>query len=127
MSTKRIESLILIGFFTLAPGLALSESISPAELASQLDENNAPLVLDVRSSREYEAGHVPGALHIPYDQLASRLEELGGGKDREIVVYCELGGRAEVAADILENAGYSRVRDLEGHMRRWRSGDFPRE
>jgi len=101
--------------------------LSAPELAAQLGDENAPYILDVRSEREFESGHVPGAKHIHYKALSSRLSELGVAKDEEIVVYCEVGGRAQVANNILESAGYTEVRNLKGHMRNWRSGDFPVE
>ena len=100
--------------------------MSASELAARLGDNNAPLILDVRSEREFESGHIPGALNIPYDQLPQNLSELDSGQ-KGIVVYCEVGGRARVAHDFLESAGYARVRNLQGHMRNWRAGGYPQE
>ena len=57
------------------------------------------LVLDVRSQEEFQEGHVPGAINVPHDELASRLSELSGGTQRPVVVYCERGGRAGMAAE----------------------------
>lgn len=100
-------------------------SISATELAARIEAGNAPLILDVRSADEYRAGHIPGSVNIPHDQLADRLAELGISESDEVVVHCQRGGRAEVARDVLGEAGFTQVRDLDGHMQGWRSDGLP--
>jgi len=75
------------------------------------------LVLDVRTPQEYADGHVPGAVNVPYDQLASRLAEVP--KDKDVVLYCKSGRRAGIAADVLAANGYTRLSHLEGDMNAW--------
>jgi phage shock protein E len=70
------------------------------------------LLLDVRTPAEYAGGHVNGALNIPIQVLSQRLGDLGD-KGREIVVYCQSGGRSARAAAELRQAGYT-VHDLGG-------------
>jgi phage shock protein E len=101
--------------------------IAPAELAERIEAGDAPLVLDVRTPEEFAGGHVPGAVNIPYDQLAGRLGELDVDRSEEIVVHCESGRRASQAETVLEEAGFSDVRDLTGHMSAWREGGYPLE
>lgn len=93
--------------------------IDAAELAGRIASGSAPMILDVRSREEYEAGHVPGALHIPFDELAVRIQEIGDARDSELVVYCQSGRRAGIAGDILRSNNFSAVRDLDGHWQRW--------
>jgi len=100
-------------------------SISPAELADRIAAESAPIVLDVRTPQEFAAGHIPGAVNIPHTELASRLSTLDFDPDQEIVVHCEQGGRASIAESILREGGYTRVRDLTGHMKAWRAGGYP--
>jgi rhodanese-related sulfurtransferase len=100
-------------------------AMAPDELAARIAAGDAPLVLDVRTPEEYAAGHVPGAVNIPHDQLAGRLGELGVPKSGEIVVHCEVGRRAEAAEAVLHEAGYTNVLDLTGHMAAWRSAGLP--
>jgi rhodanese-related sulfurtransferase len=107
------------------PAHAESELVSPAELAARLGTEGAPLILDVRSPGEYASGHVPGALNIPHGELAARLGELGGEPAREMVVYCERGGRARAAEETLRRSGFRRVRHLEGDMQAWRQRRLP--
>ncbi len=102
-------------------------SITPGELAEQIQLEQAPLILDVRSEQEYSEGHIPAALNIPHDQLRDRLSEIDAAKTDEIVVHCRSGHRAGIAEGILVEAGYSNVRDLDGHMNGWQSGGYPIE
>jgi rhodanese-related sulfurtransferase len=101
--------------------------ISAEELAEQIQLGQAPLIVDVRSKREYAKAHIPGAVNIPYDQLSNRLSEIDAAKTDEIVVLCLGGYRAEIAEKILVEAGYSDVRDLDGHMNAWQRGGYPTE
>jgi len=103
------------------------EIISVKELAEQIQLERAPLIVDVRSEKEYTEAHIPGAVNIPYDQLGDRLSEIDAAKTDEIVVHCLSGYRAEIAEKLLSEAGYSNVRDLDGHMNAWQSGGYPIE
>ena len=106
-----IAALILGGYFMFMKG----GDVSSAE-ARQLVESGARLV-DVRTPREFAAGHIPGAINIPVQQLDSRLGELQP-KGTAIVVYCRSGTRSGNAARMLKNAGFEVVHDL-GPMTRW--------
>ena len=99
-------------------------SISQAELAGRLGTRNAPLIIDVRTRSEFDSGHIPGAVHIPYTDLPMGLRDLAIESDREIVVYCERGGRATTAASALRRAGFSTVLHLEGDMSAWRASQL---
>lgn len=109
--------LLVIGL-VLFVGYALTRSggnIDGAK-AHELVAGGAQLV-DVRTKDEFAAGHLPGAINIPVQDLERRLGELGP-KDRAIVVYCHSGQRSRRAARILRGAGHGDVSDL-GAMRRW--------
>jgi rhodanese-related sulfurtransferase len=84
--------------------------------ARVLVENGA-LLVDVRSEGEYANGGIEGSINIPIQELASRMDELGD-KNREIVVYCQSGGRSAMAKRLLESNGFSKVHDL-GSIGRW--------
>jgi phage shock protein E len=99
--------------------------MTPAELATRLQTDTAPLVLDVRSQAEYSQGHIPGAIHIQHHALTERLDELPIRPTEDIIVYCEAGVRAARAEKILEAAGFESVRPLDGHMRAWRQQQRP--
>lgn len=76
-------------------------------------------LLDVRQPGEYEAEHLPGAKLIPLPELGSRLPELD--PDRPTVVYCAIGGRSRVAAQVLAAKGFREVLNLSGGIKAWNS------
>jgi phage shock protein E len=94
--------------------------VQPAELAAVLAGGEAPLLLDVRTPEEFAQGHVPGATLVPVQELEARLGELAAYKQRGVVTYCEVGGRAGKAAELLRSNGFAHVRLLDGSMKRWR-------
>ena len=81
----------------------------------------------MRRPDEFAAGHVPSAKNIPHNEMATRLHELGDNRHEEVVVYCEGGRRAAIAQRILEQAGFTKVRHLEGDMKSWRKRHLPQE
>jgi rhodanese-related sulfurtransferase len=106
---------------------ALGSPILATELVERISAGNAPLILDVRTPREYEAGHVPGAVLIPHRQLKARLAELPADPASEIIVYCKAGTRARMVEADLIAAGYQNVRDLDGHWDGWSAAGLPGE
>ena len=115
----------IVGFLlaSLASAVALAAepalvSISQeALLERQQKGDETTYVLDVRSPEEYASGHVPGAVNIPYDQIASRMAEVP--KDKDVVLYCKSGRRAGIAAEVLAGQGYTRLQHLEGDIVAW--------
>jgi rhodanese-related sulfurtransferase len=84
--------------------------------AKALVKDGARLV-DVRSPQEFAAGHVPGAVNIPYDEVERRAAEVGP-PSTPVVLYCRTGRRSGIAAETLERLGYRHVYDL-GPMTAW--------
>jgi rhodanese-related sulfurtransferase len=101
--------------------------VSQAQVTAWIEGGKGPLVLDVRSENEYASGHVPGAVNIPHNQLAARLGEIGGRREQPIVLYCESGRRAGMAASMLQEAGFSSIQHLTGDMSAWRNAGLPTE
>jgi rhodanese-related sulfurtransferase len=82
------------------------------------------LVLDVRESREYRAGHVPGARSLPLSLLPVRLAELPRG--RAVYVVCESGGRSAQATSLLRSVGIPAV-NVAGGTGAWIAAGRPVE
>ena len=102
-----------------------TDAVDTAELLTRRDAGDA-VVLDVRPRAEYAAGHLPGAVHIPLDELADRLAELPD--DREIIAYCR--GQycilAHDAARLLAAHGRRASRAIDGLLE-WRLAGLPLE
>jgi hydroxyacylglutathione hydrolase len=80
------------------------------------------LLVDVRERSEWDGGHAPGAVHIPYEELRERTHELP--LDRPIVLYCASGVRSSLAASILESIGRSAA-NVRGGFTAWRNAKLP--
>lgn len=72
-----------------------------------------PVWIDVRSSEEYDAGHVAEAVNVPYTEIGVRIGEVTENKDALIYVYCRSGRRAGIALETLNEEGYMNVVNLE--------------
>lgn len=101
--------------------------VTPDALLASIRSGSAPVIVDVRTQREYDRGHVPGAIHIPFYALLAREDEIPGPRTEEVVVYCEHGPRAGVAKLALRLAGFTDVRYLDGHMSGWKARGLPTE
>lgn len=106
---------------------AMPDRMTPEALLAAIDAGTAPVIVDVRTRREYEAGHVPGALHVPFYTLLVRQDDIPGTRERPVVVYCEHGPRAGVARLALRLTGFTDVRYLAGHMAGWKELGLRRE
>jgi len=104
-----------------------SKTIGADELVSRIEAETAPTILDVRTPEEFAAGHVPGAINIPYTELEKRYSELELEGSDELVVYCQTGRRAAIAEAALGELGFTNVRDLEGHIAAWKEAERPLE
>lgn len=95
----------------------------------------ARVLIDVREPAEYLEGHLPGAINLPrgvlefkihaHPALACEVEPALAQKARPIVLYCLSGGRAALAADSLQQLGFSDVRSLAGGIGAWREAGLP--
>ena len=102
------------------------QRVEPKTVNERIAWSDRSLVLlDVRTTAEYAEGHLPGAINIPHTELASRVAELSEARDRDIVVYCRSGTRAEHALGVLKDAGFSRLFHLDGDYQRWSAEKRP--
>ena len=91
--------------------------------ARKMVEAGAQLV-DVRADHEWEAGHLPGSVHIPLAELSTRVGEID--RDRPVVIYCRGGNRSSMATTALAEAGYDAVKLSEGAVG-WEEEGLPFE
>jgi len=92
--------------------------VPPREFLEERKAGEAVTLIDVRTPKEVtRTGKIPGALHIPIDDLRSRMGELD--PERETILYCAAGLRSYVGERILSQQGFKRVRTLTGGILSW--------
>jgi molybdopterin/thiamine biosynthesis adenylyltransferase/rhodanese-related sulfurtransferase len=96
--------------------------IDPSEVHGLLDEGVA--LLDVRETEEWDAGHLPGATHIPRGYLESRVDGAIPDRDQRVVVYCASGTRSALAAKTLADLGYGDVASMTGGITLWKDRGY---
>jgi len=87
--------------------------------AALLIDNISPLILDVRTPREYAGGHLKNSVIIPVQELQQRHTELAKYRDENILLYCATGNRSTVAAKILIDNGFTRIYNLRYGIVDW--------
>jgi phage shock protein E len=118
--TKRIAALLGLALATSACGDRSEASVRGADPGSDAGaahaaaipapaEAGAPLYVDVRRLDEYAAGHVAGAVHIPYDELGTRWREIADHANRPVVLYCRTGRRSGIAERVLKGQGFTNL------------------
>ena len=101
------------------------DRVTAVALSEQLHQGKPPIVVDVRSEKEWAAGHVAGSRNLPLNHLRERVAELPS--DRPVVVHCEGGYRSAIAASLLAHAGRRNVMDLVGGFKAWSASKLPSE
>ena len=103
------------------------KAITARELLERIDAGRAPTILDVRSAQEYERGHVPGAILIPFWKFISGHPEIPAALHDPVVVYCGHGPRAYMAGSVLRARGFNCLIYLKGHMSGWAKAGLRRD
>jgi phage shock protein E len=101
------------------PAVDTDSPITVAELLERIDRGETLRILDVRSEGEFAAGHVPGAVNIPFTKLLARMDDVPGAAGDELIVYCGHGPRAHIAATTLRHGGRKRIVYMSGHWAAW--------
>lgn len=137
MLIKRLLTLLtlaLISLFSFSVFAAQTPKISQAELMGLLSQQQSEqetksdptfIVLDVRTPKEFNNGHIKNAINISHNTVTENLSLLEKYKDKMIVVHCRSGRRAISAEKVLQENGFSNVRHLDGDMLGWVRAKLP--
>ena len=90
------------------------EQITPEEAKKIMDSGEEYIILDTREQDEFDEGHIPGAILIPYTEIENKAEKVLPDKDAQILVYCRSGRRSKIAAESLAKLGYTNVKEFGG-------------
>jgi rhodanese-related sulfurtransferase len=99
-------------------------SISVQQLVDLVNREGA-VVLDVRDRKEFESGHIVGAINIPYANLDTRIDELRKYGEKPIIVACRMGQHSGAAGTLLRKQGFKNVSRLAGGMAEWLNQNLP--
>src|SRR5215207_3980051 len=103
------------------------DEVDPSEVNSAVANGNGsrPVLIDVRESEEWDAGHIPGAKHVPRGHLESRIENAVPDRDAHVVLYCASGNRSALAAHTLQELmGYEHVESMTGGITLWKDRGY---
>lgn len=103
------------------------EEIGPEETLALIQGDADVLVIDVREDNEWDRGRITGAIHIGRGVLERDIEQHVDRLDAPVVLYCGGGYRSALAADNLQQMGFTNVRSLAGGWRGWTEQNFPTE
>src|SRR3990172_3531222 len=113
--------LIAVAVLLYARRLLIARSIityTPGEVEEKLLNDRNIVLLDVRTKREWDSGHIKSAHHIPLQELGRRFDELEKHKNKEIVCYCQTGNRSTTAAVRLKRLGFTTAH-MKGGIAEW--------
>ena len=96
----------------------------PAEVTRMLNHEDA-LVLDLRSTTDYDRGHILGSINVPDADLDTRLEGLQKYNARAVITCCDHGNVSDKAARLLKSNGFTQVYSLKGGITSWRNANLP--
>jgi rhodanese-related sulfurtransferase len=97
------------------------------QVKSRLDRGDKIVLIDVREDREFDADHLPGAVHLGKGIIERDVEAKYPDLQTELILYCGGGFRSALAADNLQKMGYSNVISMDGGIRGWREKGYPLE
>jgi rhodanese-related sulfurtransferase len=97
------------------------------EIKARLDRKDNFVLVDVREDREFDADHIPGAVHLGKGVIERDIEAKYPALDTPLVLYCGGGFRSALAADNLQKMGYTNVISMDGGIREWRENSYPLE
>ena len=107
------------------------DEVDPSEVNAAVSSPNGngngdgPVLIDVRESEEWDAGHIPGATHVPRGYLESRIEGAVPDRSRRVVLYCASGNRSALAAHTLKDLmGYEHVESMTGGITLWKDRGY---
>ena len=103
------------------------KEVSVAETRDRLKANTAAKLIDVREDNEWGAAHAGGAIHLGKGIIERDVETTVPDKSIELILYCGGGYRSALAADVLQNMGYTNVYSLAGGWKAWKESDAPVE
>ncbi len=126
------QNLMWVGLAAVSGGMLLWQAFSgpggsniSVSAATLLINRQDALVVDVRETAEWSAGHIPNARHIALGHLDKHLSEIEKFKDKPVILVCASGNRSGSGCGVLKKAGFRQVFNLAGGIRAWSDAGLP--
>ena len=103
------------------------KEVTVAETRERLAANRSGLLIDVREDHEWEVAHAAGAVHLGKGIIERDIEAAAHDKSTELILYCGGGYRSALAADVLQQMGYTNVWSMAGGWKAWKESGAPVE
>ena len=103
------------------------KEVNVAETRDRLQENPDAKLIDVREDKEWDAAHAAGSIHLGKGIIERDIEATVSDKSTELILYCGGGYRSALAADVLQNMGYTNVYSMAGGWKAWQESGAPIE
>jgi rhodanese-related sulfurtransferase len=100
--------------------------VTPQDVRGRKERGEAMVLVDVREPNEWNLGRLPGAVHIPRGTMETTIEARVP-REATVVIYCASGNRSALAADTLQQMGYTNVASMSGGFRDWSGTGGPVE
>ena len=100
------------------------KKITPQDLINLTNQDAAQLI-DLRSSNEFDDGHITGSINIPYTDLEDRIHEIKKQEDKSLVLICDTGSQSANAGEVLNKSGFEKTVILSGGIGAWRLDNLP--
>ncbi len=101
-----------------------SKGVGPQQAVMLINRSDA-IVVDVREKKEFESGHIVGAINIPLAKLDQRVTELKKHQKKPVIVVCKLGQHSAEASKKIQKAGHEEVFKLSGGLTEWKAQSMP--
>jgi rhodanese-related sulfurtransferase len=109
----------------VAEAKARIREVTGEDVRHLVSEGTDVVLVDIRDEKDWEQGHIPGAVHCPRGVLEQKLPRALPDPDTPIVLYCGGGGRSALATDALQKMGYTDVASMAGGWRGWVASGGP--
>lgn len=111
---------LAVGLFAVLSAIAQTKNVSPAFAEKKFNKKKV-VVLDVRTTQEFNEGHLPNAVHIDVMDSVVFVQQVAKlKKNKTYLVYCKSGRRSAKAATIMEQQGFRHIWNMEGGITAWK-------
>ncbi|HEY9032147.1 MAG TPA: rhodanese-like domain-containing protein [Kangiella sp.] len=124
LGTAWLAFTVLIIISLIKTATSGSKSLTPLMMTQMVNKQNA-VVVDLRAIADFNKGHIPGSMNIPFGKLKDRIKDLEKHKETPIIMVCNAGVQAGNAAMQLRKQGFTEVHKLKGGIQSWTTENLP--